>query len=747
MLSAKNAKAGLYCGVALTGVFCCAQANAEPQAAAAAQLEEVVVTAQRVESSLQDTPLAVTAISPEMLERQGTDNLMDLQTFTPSLEINARPGQGSALAGFAIRGMGVNTTDSNATVGVYVDDVYDPSNYGTALGLLDVQSVEVLRGPQGTLFGRNTIAGAVTYNTVKPTQTLGGFLDGTVGNQDHYELQGAVNLPLGDQVAIRLAGAYKDIGGYVHDVFNNVQLGRQDSRLLRAQLRWTPTSKLTVDLKADYGSMHNNGRPAEIGFVNPNAQFAFFAGQSQFLNNSYLSSHYEVAGYNSPDYFKSYQATYSSVVAYQLTDQVNLKWINAYVDNRNRDLSDYDMTPLPILAVDTGQIDDNVLSEELRLSGKMTRLSWTAGAYYADQKTTTTGAAIVLGVVPGLIPSDDTTRHVRSASVYAQATYSLTDPLSVVAGLRYSQDRLAYDDVTANLHPEVTFHDTSPRFGLNYKLTGDVMVYVSAARGFRDGGFSVNSMLPASYNGVLTFQPDTAWTYEAGLRAEFLDHRLRLNPTVFWTDWKNMQFNYLIPNPAQHTVAAVTNNAGDSRIKGLELESEWLATDRLKFSGTVALLDGTYTRISPLTLDTYPLGFGAVLGGVPGSVVTIPNLRLSDPLQQTPKYKFSLGAQYTQPVANGANVIGSLDAAWTDWQNTAVTESDAIRMPAYTLVNGRVQYVTAGGRYSVAAYVSNLFNEYYLIGGTGFGHGYTVGNDELIPGRPRQYGLTLRVNF
>jgi iron complex outermembrane recepter protein len=745
MSSIKNVGAYLHYGVALACIAFGAEANAQAVSTSSQQLEEVVITAQRTETSLQDTPLAVTAITPEMLERQGTDNLMDLETFTPSLEINTRPGQGAALIGFAIRGMGVNTTDSNATVGVYVDDVYDPSNYGTAMGLLDAQGVEVLRGPQGTLFGRNSIAGAVLYDTVKPSQTSGGFLEGTVGNESQYDLRGAVNVPLGDQVAIRVSGAYNDLGGYVHDVFNNVELGRQDSRLLRAQLRWTPTGQLTVDLKVDYGEMHDNGRAAEITGVNPNAEFAFFAGQSQFLNNSYLSQPYEVAGYNSPDYFHSFQTTYSGIVTYQLTDQITLKWINAYVDNRNRDLSDYDMTPLPILSVGTGQIDDDVLSEELRLTGKTGRLAWTAGVYYADQKTTTTDPYIVLGL--NTIPSDGTTEHVHSESVYAQGTYNFTDQFAAVAGLRYTQDKLDYTDNTADLHPSVTFDNTSPRFGLNYKLDKDVMLYVSAAKGFRDGGFSVNSSLPASYHGVLTFQPDTAWTYEAGLRTEFLDHRLRLNPTVFWTDWNGMQFNYLVPNPAQQTIAAVTNNAGDSVIKGFELESEWLATDRLVFNNSVSLLDAHYTRISPLTLETYPLGFGAVLGGVPGSVVFVPNLRLSDPLQQAPAYKFSLGAQYTQPLANSANLIGSIDAAWTDWQSSAVTEADSIRMPAYTLVNARLKYVTAGGHFSVSAYVSNLFNQYYLVGGAGFGKGYTVGNDESDPGRPRQYGVTVRTNF
>jgi iron complex outermembrane receptor protein len=730
--------------VALACLAFGAEATAQTAPASGPELEEVVVTAQRVETSLQETPLAVTAITPGMLERQGTENLIDLQAFTPSLEINARPGQGSALAGFAIRGMGVNTTDSNATVGIYVDDVYDPSNFGTAMGLLDVQGVEVLRGPQGTLFGRNSIAGAVLYDTVKPSQTFDGFLEGTVGNENRYEALGAVNVPLGNEVAIRLSGAFKDIGGYVHDDYNDLELGQQQNRLLRAQVRWTPTSQLTVDLKADYGSMNNNGRPAEIGYVNPNAQFAFFSGQSQFLNNSLLSQPYEVAGYNSPDYFKSYQATYESVVTYQLNDEINLKWINAYVDNRNRELSDYDMTPLPILAV-AGQVDDRVWSEELRLSGKTKRWSWTAGAYYAQQTSDTFGSYIVLG--PNLIPSDNTTERVRSMSLYAQSTFNFTDQLAAVTGLRYTVDRIAYTDTTADLTPAVTFHDTSPRLGLNYQLTGDMMAYISAARGFRDGGFSVNSMLPASYHGVLTFQPDTAWTYEAGMRMEFLDHELRVNPTVFWTDWKNMQFNYLVPNPAEQEVAAVTNNAGDSRIKGLEIESQWLATERLMFTSAFSLLDAHYTRISPLTLNTYPLGFGAVLAGIPGSVVTIPNLALTDPLQQAPKYKIALGGQYTQPLTNGSKLIGSLDAAWTDWQSSAVTENDSIRMPAYTLVNGRLQYVMPGGHVSVALYVQNLFDKYYLIGGAAFGHGYTVGNDELIPGRPREYGLTLRTDF
>lgn len=717
-------------------------------------LEEVVVTAERTETNLQKTPIAVTALSAEALRDQNITSLLDVQNHVPDFSVGSRSGTGTGSGSLAIRGMGVDATGSSAAVGIYEDGVYVPDGTGTVgsgnlLGFFDVSRIEVLRGPQGTLFGRNTIAGAVQYVTNEPDDQFGGYLDAIGGTDSRADFQGAVNIPLSDSLAVRVAGISTTEGGYVHDILQNVDRGASRMQGLRLKVRWTPTDRLTVDLKGEILHESTNGRAVLVSGVNPNAEFVDLAqlfGETRPLDSSYLSpGKYRSAGFNAPDYFRFQSMEGQAIANYEIADDLNVKSISAYSETRPRLAQDFDNTPLSILSSAPPHASLGVFTEEIQVSQQAPSDSfrWTAGGYFYDSKERQNpGQALTLGFGPPSNAYGNTATDVTSFAFYGQATYDLTDRLSAAAGLRYSHEQDKSWLIGVTTPTPATFTDMSPYFGLNFQLNPDVMFYAKASKGFRAGGFTPSAALPG---GGLAFAPETAWTYEAGSRMEFLDDRLRINPTVFFTNWKNIQFNVLIPTPT--TVAAATSNAGDAQIDGFELESEFAATDQLTFNGSLSLLDGHYTRVSGLTYTIYPYGFFACAGGVPGACVNLPNITRNTPLQRAPKAKFNLGAQYTYPLGADSDLVASVNYSWTDKQSSAVTIADGVEMPAYGLLNARLQYDLPGGQWSVAVFGTNLTNEYYLVGGVDFAKGYTVGTTELDVARPRELGAELRYRF
>lgn len=718
-------------------------------------VDDIVVTATRVETNLQNTPIAVTALSSEGLRQKGVTSLLDIGNYVPSLSIGSRSGTGAAGGGIAIRGMGVDATDSSAAVGTYIDEVYFASGRGNLLGLMDVDRVEVLRGPQGTLFGRNTIAGAIQYVTHAPDNQLGGYVTGTLGNFGRTDVEGALNLPLTDTLAIRVAGKYNDRDGYVHDLLNDIDRGSDRTWAGRIKLRWTPTDRLSVDLKGEYLNQRSNGRAVMVDEVNANAQFVGLAqlfGETRPLDNRYLSpAKYVSAGFNAPDYFRFHSYLAQGIIAYELSDDLTVKSISAKSWYRSRFAQDLDNTPLAIISVLPAGDDSDVFTQELQLNGDIlsNRLHFTLGGYYYDSKQRQDpGLGIQLGFGPVMRPYGKPALDVVAKALYGQATFDLTDRLSVAAGLRYSNEKNTSFLIDQTSPVSASFSNWSPHAGLNFQIDDDLLVYAKASRGFRAGGISPNAALP---NNGLAFGPETAWTYEIGARMQFLDRRVRLNPTIFLTDWKNIQFNKLVPTPAG--IAAVTDNAGDARIKGFELEAQVAATERLQLTGSMSVLDSHYTRVSDLPFYTYPFGYLAsfpdpVTGAVlPGSTVILPNITTDTPLQRAPKFKFALGGRYTYPLDNGSKLIASVDYAWTGKQYAAVTISDQVKLPAYGVLNARLQYTAPEGRFSVAAFGTNITDQFYLIGGSDFAGGYTTGSRELDPARPREYGVEVRFNF
>ncbi len=779
------------------------------------RLEEIVVTAQRAETNLQETPISVAAVSGEQLAQQGASTLLDLTSFIPNLQVGSTTLQTGGSGRFAIRGIG-QEAGTQASVGLYIDEVYYPTGAGNLMGLFDVDRIEVLRGPQGTLFGRNTIGGAIQYITVKPGSEFGGYAEATGGNFGRTDFNGALNIPLGETVAARVAVGYNSRDGFVHDNFQNVDRGEDERTAARVQLRFTPTDSLTIDLKGEWLANETNGRAATIhgydGSVfptgqNDGAQFIIF-GRTFPPNptNVHLcpatgappatgpclnveSSGYQMAGLSSAEYSELDYTSGTLAINWALNDAVSLKSITGYSLTEVKSAVDYDTTPASFFSGLTPKNDTAALSEELQLRLNLldNRLHWTIGLFYFDQDVETLTASTFGAVTPVAANATGNKNGVQSTAIFSQATYDFTDRLSGTIGLRYSEEDISSRTLNAagvlGREFEGSFSDTSPQFGLQFQASDDHMFYVNAAKGFRAGGFGTNV---GFVNGFKSFDPEEAWTYELGARLEFIDRRLRLNPTVFFTEWTGIQANTLIsvPEPGAACpvganncpgVGTVPQNVADAEIKGLEVEALFQATDRLTLQASVGVQDSKYTDINASLIrgQVYP----ASLGGFPVGEIFVPKLcdGSSDPtlaqlnptrtpaqlaplvplyeckggsdLSRSPKLKFSVGARYAMPLSNGGQLVSSADYGWTDKQRSQVTNLDQTPLPSYGVLNARVQYNAPDDRWSLAVFGTNLTDEYYYYGSADFANGYTPGTTVWDPARPLEYGATVKFRF
>ncbi len=778
-------------------------------AAAPVQLEEIVVTAQRAETNLQQTPISVAAISAETLTERGASNLMDLTHFTPNLQVGSAGLNGNG-GRFAIRGIGQDAGTS-ASVGLYVDEVYYASGSGNMMGLFDVDRIEILRGPQGTLFGRNTIGGAVQYVTVKPGKDFGGYVEATGGNFNRTDIEGALTIPLGDTVSTRVSAGYNKRDGFVHDLLTGDDRGEDERKFGRLQVRWTPAASLTVDLKAEMLTLETNGRASTIhGYpggvfplgVNDGAQFPVLARLGAPFNASNTvptTEHYDASdvspgeytmtGYNAPDWTDLEYTAGAAVISWELSDAVALKSITGYNRTSNESATDTDSSNNAFLRGGGGPANVlDVFSQELQLRLNLFsgRLNWTTGLFYYDESSETPSGRTAFGFTP-LLVSDGNVTNVQSQAIFTQATFNFTDRLSGTVGLRYSEeDRDSQSiDATPPIGPtpkfEGTFEDTSPHVGVKYQATDDFMIYGSASKGFRAGGFGTNTGFTG---GIKPFDPEIAWTYELGLRMEFMDRRLRVNPTVFFTDWTDIQVNTLVTTPEPGAICSpctpgvgtVPQNIGDAEIKGFEVEALFQVTDRLSLQASFGYLDAGYTEVQPVRGQVYPYGF---LPPSPpnGGAYFVPNLcdGNNDPtlaalnptrtpaqlaplvplyeckgasdMKQAPEIKYSLGARYSIPLSSGASVVTNVDYGWTDDMRSQVANLDYVPMPSYGILNARVQYNAPDNRWSLAVFGTNLTDEYYYNGGTDYAAGYTPGATVWDPARPAEYGATLKFNF
>jgi iron complex outermembrane receptor protein len=771
-----------------------AQAQSTPPAGTRteAQLEEIVVTARRREENLQNVPVAVTALSAETLERRQIRSTTDLDRVTPSMQFTSYgqlSGNNSAAVVF-IRGVGQldPTPAVDPGVGIYVDDVYMGRAVGGAMSFFDTQDVQVLRGPQGTLFGRNTIGGAVLINTVVPGDEFEGTVRATVGEDSLWELFGAATLPLSDTAAIRLAAGARQRDGYVTRTFDGQDLGNEDVLSLRATLRWDASDDVKIILRADHAEQDENGSPFVFKGINTSAPVPAIAsagagcpgatipfaplepGDPQFgppfvpnIDDSRCANNFWDLGPYTNGGTAPVESTFdangaSATIDWQISDRIGLHSITAWRDTSWTGIRDADNTPFVILTTDYTS-DSEQLSQELRLSYTSDRVSGITGVYWFDEETTDRVSVPlsfppsppVIGSVLAGGPGSRDLQHVNltteSIAVFTEWSFDLTDAWRISAGLRWTEDDKGLQGIVFNVFPE-TLPDPSPLPNAAIPDGGPLYIFpdlfedtyekatYSASVQYR---FNENTMGYVSYatsfksggfNQRYNAPPPgfvpVAFDEES---VETLEFGLKSDLTESLRVNAALFFSDYDDIQLIYRIGPVPLlfNAGTASINGFELEFQFVPNDSLFVEGGFSYLDDSIDEIT----------------NVPGASATIGP---DNSLPFTPEWQANLGLGYTFFLGNGWSLTPRIDSSYTDSQffdagNTVITaQTDSVTVTDFGLVLEGSQ-----GRWNAGIFVDNLTDELYPLQGNASLE--TLGYAEMVYARGRNIFARVNVRF
>lgn len=724
-------------------------------------LNTVIVTARKRAEDLQDVPISISAYSGETLNERGLDDVGSLTNFTPNLEINSgRPDGGGTAAQIYIRGVGQNDflIPNDPGVGLYVDDVYVSRSSGALVGLTDVASVEILRGPQGTLYGKNTIGGAVRVNSKTPEfDVFEGSSSFTVGSYNRLDFRANANIPINDKLAVRIAGASRnadDIGERPLDPTGS-GTGNVNEDALRLIARYQPASDWDITVSADYTRTDQNGPyGTNLGYIAGasalidvlNAEVYPALGASLGLPPGSVFDETWVGradlSYGTGWNFDKYDTWgVSAIVEHDFNDNLSLKSITAYRQVEGAAGRDGDHSPFPVL--ETISDDDNSqFSQEIQLNGSAfdDRLQFTTGVYYLKEDANN---QVVSNLWGGLLQSSlaldfnarsMSTLEGESIAVFAQGTFDITDNVHWTVGGRYNQEKKEFAttwafidrtftcpglDVNGELEDcNETWDVFTPMTSLSVDLTDDFMVYGSYTEGFKAGGWTPRLF---SQTSLKQFDPEELAAYELGFKSTWMDRRLVLNANVFFSEYEDLQLTSVLAD-AQGSPQPVVENAGQAEIFGIEIEGAYRPTDTTTFEFGLGYLDGEYIELDP---------------GV--------SFPLSNELPDTPPLTINASFQQDFPLQNGALLSARLDTGYKDDTQKDPANSPTIQQDAYTLVNSRVSYVSSNGNWELALFGTNLTDETYITNALDLAA--TFGFLEVYFGRPREIGVELKVNF
>jgi iron complex outermembrane receptor protein len=726
-------------------------AGAESPASApgATQLEEVVVTARKTEESLQRVPISVSAISGADLEQRSLSDLSAVGQATPNFLFAERGASGRGSGVIYIRGVGqadVRPTYDPA-VGVYVDGVFLGRMQGNNLDTMDIDRLEVLRGPQGTLFGKNTSGGAVNVITRRPNLSeYSGRVQLTGGSRSRFDALGNLNAPLLDcKLGLLLTASRRTQDGYGTRE-DGQSMGSTDRTSGRLSLLWQPTDSFSALLAADAVTYDETNSVFKLISVYPAAPpiaalnaFTPLKYDSRWLSTSDFTN---FAG--GPNSSRGDLAGGSLTLSFEPGGGTTLKSISAYRDNKVHSDQDADLSPITILD-EYDVTRQHQLSQELQATGVSfeDRLNWVFGLYYFRENVRNIVDFPLVTPLFGFSRSFTNDHEVRneSAAGYGQGSFSLSDKLRFTAGLRYTHDKkevdrrnLAYPS-GALREPELvrsaSSSDVSPRIGFDYQWTPDVMTYVSGAKGYKAGGFNGRASNNADFN---EYEPEKVWTYELGLRSDFLDHRARFNATAFYSDYEELQLQISGSTTVNGAPAPfnIVTNVPKARIVGGEVELEVLPVTGLKLSTQLGITDAKYTE-----LPTDSQFIAAQL------------INRDSRFVYTPKTSLAAAVEYTRPIAGSMSATGRIDYAYKSTIHYDVANSPLNRQDPYGLLNARLTFEQGPRGWSFSVFGTNLTNRHYIVGG--FDDADTpnpgLGFAFLNMAPPREWGVTGQWRF
>ena len=701
---------------------------------AAAQLEEVVVTAQKRDQNLQEIPLAVSAFSGDDARQVGANNIERLDALTPGMEW----GQFGLGARVSIRGQGVANFEANTDgpVGIFVDGTYLGRGQQAWSSITDVERVEITRGPQGTLFGRNTTGGSINIVSKKPSaEGLEGGIDLEVFDYSGTEVSGFVNIPVSDAVALRFTGLYEKHDGFIENQFDkgNSYLD-EDMQYLRGAVRFSPSDRLTVDFAAEYWDQGGNGAAfSGVKFFDQdipglNTWASALSGAPDLPANGGNTSDWEI-NLDGESYRDVSSSIYVATLQYDF-DSFTVKAVTGYSDYEQFAGGDSDFSTLALadLSLDT---QAEFFSQEIQFTSTGDGpLEWIAGVYYLDE---TIDELFRFNFLLGGF--DFSTRQgtsdTTSLAVYADATYNISEMFAVFGGIRYTEDDRSYKsedvaraDSRGSIDASETFDEPTWRLGVQYFARDGMQLYALVSTGYKAGGFNrYRPPADGSLSYALGFEPETIINYEAGFKSDSADGTVRTNVSVFYNEIDDFQayaFDNSLPS-------SITTNAATAETWGVELESTWAPTERSRFQLVAAHLDATY--------DSYQeFSNGSVNIDASGNTREL-----------SPEWKVTLVAQYDFDLGDAGTLTPYIQSTYkSEYFVTASNQPGGLdEQESYTQTDVRLVWTAPSEQFSIEGYVTNIEDNFVKTGGFLATNGYWVSYGP----EPRLYGLRASYRF
>ena len=701
------------------------QAPAQGEEAKPSTLDAITVSARKREESLQEVPVAVTAFTADGLDKLNVEDISDLDSFVPNLTVYAARGSSSTLTAY-IRAVGQSDPlwGVDPGVGLYLDDVYIARPQGALLDVFDVERIEVLRGPQGSLYGKNTIGGAIKYVSSALEEEFYGRGSVTVGNYSQLDTKASVNLPLGGGWASRLAVASLSRDGYGENVRTGQEVSDKEILAARATLGYLGSPDFSAKFTADWMDDQSGVRGAQMLGVNRFAPTALP-----------LADRYDVRN-GMPNVNDTSMKGASATLSWNLGDAWVLKSVTAYRESDTETNIDFDTLPNTIADVKAFYSDDQT-SQEFQLNydaGAPVRgvagLYWFTGS--AGGQVLNNFFGLSFGDTQGVVETD-------SVAVYGEFTWDFAERWALTLGGRYTDEKksadvynIGYTDATftrpsgvvaADFEDSVSFQNFSPKVSLDFKLSDEVLLYALASRGFKSGGFNIRAQATAVPRSRLPFDDETVTTFEIGAKNAFLDDRLFVNLAYFNSDYKDIQLSVFTAVPGSNPPVFFGDfaNAGKGTVKGVELEYQALLSQNFSLQGNFAWLDAEYDQF------------------ITNNVNVAGNQRFTN----APERSAAITALHTLPLASGGNLSTRVSYSYQSEVYPTTDLSEAIKQPGYGLVSAGLIWQTDGA-WRFALEGANLADKAYRT------TGYNIPALGILTGfygAPRTYSLTATYDF
>ena len=704
--------------------------------------DTIIVTARRRNEDLQSTPVSVTVLNSKALSSFQVTRIDDLMRIAPSLTVAPSLGRGSTPQ-FMIRSQRESTSyvTSDPAVGTYFAEAAQSRPVGLGRALFDLESVQVLKGPQGTLFGRNTTGGAILITPKRPTDQLEGYASVGYGSYDAFTGEAMLNIPVSGIFAMRGAVSVSDRTGYTSNVTTRTRDDAESTQSYRLSVQLKPTDNIELLLIADHFRAKSRNVAYVIGAIKPVGEPCMngtgiaigclinaFPESRDVLAERLRNNNFRTTASGNSGKTYSRNTGLTSIATIRINDNINFKNIFAYRDVRNEDDADFDGLPADILS-STEQGGARQYSEELQLQGKglAKRLSYTAGVFYF-RETGFRAETLNFAGFPLLYKTD--ARNISSA-LYGQVDFNLTDRFRVTAGLRQTWDhrhaQQAFDDGFApfNGTGNIGFHALTYTLGADWKATEKVFLYAAHRKGYRSGGFASAAESDVQFT---PFRPENVKDYEIGLKTQWMvgTVRGRLNIALFYSDYKNVQRT--IPVSSAAGVAFATRNAASANIRGGEIEYVVQATDALELSGYYALSRARYSNFKTFdgarTIDLSDNRFGL-----------------------SPDHMLRIAGQWRTPLRPfGGSVVINTDYGWRSKVFFTDRNERGSEQKAYGIANLNIVLKGSGPRSpSLSIFSRNVFNKSYFVSSTSVYE--SLGFRTFVFGDPQTWGVQIRVPF